>query len=74
MDMSFNGMVSDPHCRYTEPTGASSFIQIGNMHKHSMMYNMQSLFDRFNIFTEFKHRMFSNNIIVDNIKLCDLIG
>ena len=69
MDMSFNGMVSDPLCRYTEPTGASSFIQIGNM-----MYNMQSLFDRFNIFTEFKHRMFSNNIIVDNIKLCDLIG
>ena len=28
-DMSFNGMFSDPHFRYTGPEGGSGFNQIG---------------------------------------------
>ena len=27
--MGFNGMFSDPHCRYTRPTGGYDFNQIG---------------------------------------------
>ena len=29
VDMSFQGMFSDPHCRYAGPTGGSGFNQIG---------------------------------------------
>ena len=29
MDMGFNGMFSNPHCRYTRPTYGYSFNQIG---------------------------------------------
>ena len=27
VDMGFNGMISDPHCMYTEPIGGSGFNQ-----------------------------------------------
>ena len=29
VDLSFNGVFLDPHCRYTQPTGGSSFNQTG---------------------------------------------
>ena len=37
MDMNFNGILSDPHSRYTRPTGGSDFNQIGGVVVNSVL-------------------------------------